>query len=758
MGGCTNKIIGSRLHAYEIGLLGPEEQEEFEIHLLECPYCQERVREFSRAAELIRNDTKTQRAIGVLAGEKPSAGKPRRHLLRIAVVAAAMVVLLLIRPWRLEFSPSEEAFAEENRLIITRFDNVAVPGDPDRTGEIIANLLITDLSQSQFIRVVTTQRLNDIMALLGDDAETVSDRETAMQAARRAGARWLLSGSIIQAEPRLVLTTQISEVSTGDIIASYKLTAEPGDDIFSLTDRLTVAVKGRLSLPLEAMDEFDPPIAEVTTHSPEAYRLYLIGVGHYYDYDRTEAAASFRKALEYDSTFAMAYYYLSNLEDSALIEKAVAYSKNASQRERYYILAREASVKGRTDDAIAILEELVKGYPDEKNAFYLLGVYQYNRGQYAVAVDYLDRAIAIDSLYAPVYNYLAYAYRGLGDIKGALAAVDRYIAAAPDEANPRDTRGEILAASGDLAGAIEAYRQAVEIKPDFSDYGAMLKLGRLYIFNGEYDNGRDCFQQVAIDGNRTARSYARLFMAVIPLYQGHFKEAAGLLTDGIAADRLEQATAGRFGTRSFKHFIRSYIYAEWGDYKAAIEDMREAIRVHNLVFSPKRPAFRCNLAQILAESGDLAGAEKIRQTLFDEYRAGAEIVASAYWYVDGCIKLKTGENKQAVASLEKSVLAMPDFDFQIKLAESYVAAGYTEKAIALYENTLGDYNPAFRVYRSISAVKAFYHLGLAYEQAGRTIDAIEQYERFLTIWADADPGIKEIADARKRLARLKTLM
>ena len=47
-------------------------------------------------------------------------------------------------------------------------------------------------------------------------------------------------------------------------------------------------------------------------------------------------------------------------------------------------------------------------------------------------------------------------------------------------------------------------------------------------------------------------------------------------------------------------------------------------------------------------------------------------------------------------------------------------------------------------------------LGKIYEQQGERVKAIEHYKKFLELWKDADPGIVEVEDAKKRLAELKS--
>ena len=58
-------------------------------------------------------------------------------------------------------------------------------------------------------------------------------------------------------------------------------------------------------------------------------------------------------------------------------------------------------------------------------------------------------------------------------------------------------------------------------------------------------------------------------------------------------------------------------------------------------------------------------------------------------------------------------------------------------------------------FRDIYA-KSFYMLGKIYKQQRDKTKAIEHYEKLFSLWKDADPGIAEVEDARKRLAGLKS--
>ena len=93
-------------------------------------------------------------------------------------------------------APDTAADTGGHVLAVMYFENIVDRDDPDRLGEIATNLLITGLSESESIRVLSSQRAYDILRSLGKDNIKSIDRETATEIANRAGAGTMLLGSI----------------------------------------------------------------------------------------------------------------------------------------------------------------------------------------------------------------------------------------------------------------------------------------------------------------------------------------------------------------------------------------------------------------------------------------------------------------------------------------------------------------------------------------------------------------------------------
>ncbi len=686
--------------------------------------------------------------------------KPKKKLLRFYVPASVLfvliLVLLILKPFKLEVVPEKKALAEENTLAIMYFENMADREDQDRLGEIVTNLLITDLSESQYLNVVSSQRLYDILKLLGKEGTKAIDKNVASEVANKAGAKWMLLGSILQVTPQIIVTSQLVEVKTGRVLASQRINGESDEKIFSIVDKLTIELKKGLSLPIQTKPEQTRSVADVTTHSQEAYRYYLEGIDYYNKIYTTEAEKSFQKALEIDSTFAMAYYWLalisSGEKQNLLVAKAVRYSDKVSQKEKDYIHCLEAANSGNQTQEIKILERIIQRYPDEKMAYFMLAsVYQLQLRDFGQAVTYLNKVIAIDPLYKLAYNMLAYAYNELGDFEKSIWAINQYISLAPGEANPYDSRGDLYAYNGKLDQAIDSYQKALEIKPDF--YASLMKLGCAYIFKGEHAEADSCFKVLSSCDNKDIRSGGRVFLALVPLYQGRFKDALQLLDDGIAADRMEQAQGE---SNVSKNYLKVLIYDEIGKPDLALKEIENSRNIMEKIKPGDPVNLRDIYAVILAKDGKIKEAEEVLQALKRDVEGKNKTGMSNYWRALGVVDLIKGNPSAAVADLEQGTneTSLVQFEVIYYLAQAYLESGKTGEAVAVLEKTLLRFDEN-RAAFAIWSVKAYYLLGMAYEKSGWNNKATESYERFLDIWKNADPGIKEVADAKERLSKLK---
>lgn len=698
---------------------------------------------------------RTSEITAAMTPHRPARGIGRKVLVPALVLAVAIVVLIIGLQMRVDRRPPVEA--SDNVLAVMYFQNLAAEIDTGRLGEIITNLVITDLSESRFVKVVSSQRLYDILKLLGREGVKVIDPDVATQVAEKAGAKWMLTGSIVQTEPRIFLTAQVEEVGTGTTVASQRVSGEEGEDIFSVVDKLTFEVKKDLELPEEALEEPDPPVAEVTTSSPDAYRYYLEGIEYMGKAYLPEAQESFRKALECDSTFAMAYFRLGmtytggdQLLAREALDKAFQYSERVTHKEQLYIRGLRTLMWSDFEEGIETLLELTERYPDEKEAYFWLGaIYHTGRNDSERAIPYLSKAIELDPLYKQPYNMLAYAYDRVGEFDKSIWAINKYISLAPDEANPYDTRGELYGYNGRIDQAIDSFEKALEIKPDFRP--ALEHLGHMYLLKRDYLMAESYYKITTSSDDVSERSLGRSYLALVQYHRGKFKEGIAALDRGIAEDVAEGA--GQLFIAA-KRGLKAQGYEAIGDLESAVSEAGAAVEIMREALPTVPVGLHDYYGHILALSGRFEEAEKIAEELRDVIERLDPVQIHNYWWLLGDMELARGDAEAALGYMERADSANANsFDTEFVLARALLEVGRTEDAIAVLEKRLTRYGPA-RAGAPVKSVKMHYLLGMAYEESGQTAKAVEQYETFLDIWKDADPGIAEIEDAKRRLELL----
>ena len=73
-GKCTDDSVGVLLHAYELGLLSPEDRDRFEIHLMSCDYCYGELKQFAPRGIMLGGSPDVKQALD----EKLAAAQRKR--------------------------------------------------------------------------------------------------------------------------------------------------------------------------------------------------------------------------------------------------------------------------------------------------------------------------------------------------------------------------------------------------------------------------------------------------------------------------------------------------------------------------------------------------------------------------------------------------------------------------------------------------------------------------------------------------------
>jgi len=149
--------------------------------------------------------------------------------------------------------------------------------------------------------------------------------------------------------------------------------------------------------------------------------------------------------------------------DGALkhLDRAIALSP---QREVFVEKARTLDQAGLRPQAREAWRAILKIIPQHQEAVARLGRMAWEDGDHAEAVSLLERA-ASDDAPASVWFNLALARQDLPDYAGSAEAYRRAIEIKPDHAEAALNLGVVLQESGDIDAAMQAYAQAYRIRP-----------------------------------------------------------------------------------------------------------------------------------------------------------------------------------------------------------------------------------------------------------------------------------------------------
>ena len=302
--------------------------------------------------------------------------------------AIALAGLLLVTGglWgfgvRLSGSPVPEAAAH---LAVLPF-RASGSGEVREFGVGVVDLLSTALSDVGGIRTVPSRTVFATLGRSGEPGTLTLEEELAL--GRALGAGSVLTGGVTAFGANVRLTAEIREVVRGEVLARAELDGSPGE-ILTLTDRLAMALlrelwRSRAPLPTVR-------VAAITTSSPSALREYLRGEEHLRAMRFDSAVVAYRRALEGDSTFPLAWIRLADAvswADAAgedvptrreYTARAVALSDRLPERERAFARAHQMALLG-SYQAFDSLDAYVRRNPDDPMGWYHLGDARFHAG------------------------------------------------------------------------------------------------------------------------------------------------------------------------------------------------------------------------------------------------------------------------------------------------------------------------------------------------------------------------------------------
>ena len=294
----------------------------------------------------------------------------RRHKKVAALIAALFIVGTAVAAF-VYSSRKTPALTEKDTVLLADFVNTT--GEPVFDGTL-KQALAVQLGQSPFLNIFPDERVNETLRFMGRAANERITKDVAKEICERQGIKAMIVGSIASLGSHYVVTLEAINAQAGDAIAREQSEAENKEQVLKALGKAASQLRERLGESLSSIKKFDAPIEQATTSSLEALKAFSQGNEQRVVGNQTEAIPFYKRAVELDPNFALAYARLAvSFSNQSQTELAAQYSQKAydlrdrvSERERFYISEKYTSyVTGDREAAITVLKAWAQNYPND---------------------------------------------------------------------------------------------------------------------------------------------------------------------------------------------------------------------------------------------------------------------------------------------------------------------------------------------------------------------------------------------------------
>jgi len=624
-----------------------------------------------------------------------------------AVTLVALAVALTSAGIYGTIAASRPRLSDKDLIVVADFVNST--SDP-AFDDSLKQALTIQLEQSPFLNILSAERVAATEKRMNRGAGRLTS-EVAREVCIRSNSKAMLAGSIASMGKHYLLGVTAINCQTGDTLASAESEAEGRDQVLTALENIGNQLRRKLGESLASVNHFKKPLPEATTSSLEALQAYALASPA----DQPESLGDLQRAIQLDPNFAIAYATLGvryiNFNEPNLasenLKKAYDLHDRVTERERLYIdSAYYGVVTGQLERASEIYRQWILEYPNDGSAYANLAFNYSTMGYYDKCAEIMrhavqlwpDSSVAIENLTGCLFS--------LGQIDEAETVMGQSIKQGLDIPDLR---------------LIEYYRAF--LRGDQASMDAEAK------WAGGKPGHEDIFLSAEAD---TAA------------YHGKLREASRLSERAVTSARHNGADE----TAASWEISDALRKAEFGDVHGAQNSAASALRLNS------GAGVRILAALALARSGETQKAAKLADALDREFPLNTMI--QAYWLptIRAAIELDHNNPERAVEILQSAA----PYDFAETVQFGY-GTMYPVYLRGLAYLKLGQGKDAAAEFQKIldhkSVVVNFPLCSLAYLQLARSellnqrkTPAQEAFQRFFTLWKDADPDLPVLRYAK----------